>query len=126
MEGDERMDRPARWKRKLPVFLLAAAVLGLWVALDLPCPIRRLTGHICPGCGMSRAWLALLRLDIAGAFRAHPMFWTVPAAGLLVWFDGELFPKRSQNTAFALLLAALVLGCYVLRLTAELMGHSVI
>ena len=48
------------------------------------------------------------------------------AAGLLVWFDGELFPKRSQNTAFALLLAALVLGCYVLRLAAELMGHSVI
>lgn len=38
----------------------------------LPCPARLLTGHPCPGCGMTRASVALLRGDLAGAWRLHP------------------------------------------------------
>ena len=45
-------------------------VIALYVALHLigiTCPIKYLTGISCPGCGMSRAYICLLRLDIRGA-----------------------------------------------------------
>lgn len=57
------------------------------------CPIRLLTGIPCPGCGLSRAFLALLHLDLAGAFSFHPMFWAVPIlAGAAVWYDRKGSP----------------------------------
>lgn len=39
----------------------------------LSCPIRLVTGLYCPGCGVSRMCLRLLRGDLAGAFRANPL-----------------------------------------------------
>lgn len=33
----------------------------------IPCPIHAVTGLYCPGCGVSRMCLALLRLDVAEA-----------------------------------------------------------
>lgn len=53
-----------------------ALVIGLgyvlWLritGIGIPCLFRESTGLLCPGCGVSRMFLALLRLDIAGAFR---------------------------------------------------------
>ncbi|MDD2955721.1 MAG: DUF2752 domain-containing protein [Oscillospiraceae bacterium] len=50
------------------------------------CLFKRLTGVPCPSCGMTRAWFAVLRLDLAGAFALHPLFWCVPLVGLLLAF----------------------------------------
>ena len=57
---------------------LLAAGLGyaLWVRLTglaLPCPFRAVTGLLCPGCGVTRLCLALLRGDWAAAWRANPV-----------------------------------------------------
>lgn len=83
-------------------------------ALGVTCPIRFLTGVSCAGCGMSRAWLAVLRLDLAEAFRFHPLFWLpVPAAGLL------LFRRRLPERVFRLGIAVcgvLFLVVYLIRL----------
>ncbi len=49
---------------------------------------RRVTGLPCLTCGMSRAWLCALRLDFAGAFFWHPLFWTVPLIALALIFFG--------------------------------------
>ncbi len=58
--------------------LLGAAVLAVGCAyaffwmktgLSIPCPIHLATGLNCPGCGVSRMALSLLRLDFAAAFR---------------------------------------------------------
>jgi len=38
------------------------------------CPFSRIFHTPCPGCGMSRAYIALLRFDIAAAFGYHPLF----------------------------------------------------
>ena len=57
---------------------LLAAGLGyaLWVhitGLALPCPFRTVTGLLCPGCGVTRLCLALLRGDVAAAWGANPV-----------------------------------------------------
>jgi hypothetical protein len=37
------------------------------------CPIAIVTGHPCPGCGLSRATFALLHGDLHEAMRLHPL-----------------------------------------------------
>ena len=61
---------------------LLFGVIGSW------CMFRRVTGLPCLTCGMSRAWLCALRLDFAGAFFWHPLFWTVPLIALALIFFG--------------------------------------
>lgn len=41
------------------------------------CPIRFVTGISCPGCGMTRAYIELLRFDFAHATFFHPL-WPLP------------------------------------------------
>lgn len=49
-----------------------------------PCVLRTLTGFYCPGCGGTRAVLALLRGDVLESLYCHPM--VVYAAALSAWF----------------------------------------
>ena len=60
--------------RELVRLLLGFAVFGgvysvftLLTGWGIPCPVHLLTGWSCPGCGISRFFLALLRLDLPGA-----------------------------------------------------------
>jgi hypothetical protein len=55
----------------LIIAVLAAAV---FLSLQWGCPLLNITGIPCPGCGMTRAFLAFFRLDLKGAFHYHPMF----------------------------------------------------
>ncbi len=86
---------------------LAACGLALvyaCVVFFTRCPILRLTGLPCPGCGMTRALLAAIHLDFPRALAMHPMFWSVPVLLVCFWLDGKLFPRRWMNIAFYVLL----------------------
>jgi len=52
--------------------LLASQIPGRRPDLVL-CPWRRLTGTNCPGCGMTRGIMALLRGDFSRALTLHPL-----------------------------------------------------
>ncbi|WP_294553663.1 DUF2752 domain-containing protein [uncultured Pseudoflavonifractor sp.] len=52
---------------------LAYAVFVGLTGLSIPCPVRALTGLLCPGCGVTRLCMALLRLDFAAAWDANPV-----------------------------------------------------
>jgi len=53
---------------------LALAPFAPWLAPLLPpCPFHALTGLPCPGCGATRAALALARGDVAQAFGWNPL-----------------------------------------------------
>ncbi len=66
--------------------LLIAVILGgleaLWPAFemgDLPvaCAFRRVTGTPCPGCGLTRAWVALGRGAVGESLIFHRLGWIV-------------------------------------------------
>ena len=83
--------------------LAAAALLCLYAWVDpaqtwwMPkCAFRALTGWDCPGCGAQRALHALLRGDVAQAWRANPYFLiAVPAAAALGLIEArrEAWPR---------------------------------
>lgn len=53
---------------------LIAAVLGLAVAFGIPlCPFAIVTRHPCPGCGLTRATLAILQGHFHEGLRFHPL-----------------------------------------------------
>jgi hypothetical protein len=69
-------------RRKLHILLLCLGIFLLIVLfyllainrIGIPCLFRKVTGLMCPGCGNSRAVLALLRLDVAGALGYNLLF----------------------------------------------------
>lgn len=116
-----RWPKNLRWK--IPLFVLYGCLLAVWLWRDLPCVIRFLSGVICPGCGMSRAWLAFFRLDLSAAFSYHPMFWSVPVLALYLLYDGALFQnRRLNNWVLGMILGAFAL-CYIIRLIVCLGGN---
>jgi hypothetical protein len=60
-------------QRSLIVLTLASIFLGI-VAFRLPfCPLASVLGVPCPGCGLTRATLALAQGDLKGALMLHPL-----------------------------------------------------
>ncbi|HRW21715.1 MAG TPA: DUF2752 domain-containing protein [Bacteroidales bacterium] len=47
-------------------------MLDFWEKHMIPCPFKLLTGHDCPGCGMQRALIELLKGDIKSSFLHYP------------------------------------------------------
>ena len=57
---------------------IAIIVAFALYAFILKCPAREWLGLCCPGCGLTRACLAALRLDMVSALHYHPLFWLFP------------------------------------------------
>jgi hypothetical protein len=67
------------------VALLGALGVAIWSDFPL-CPVAGTFGVPCPGCGLTRATLALLRGDVRAAFHFHPLVWLL--SPLFVGFVG--------------------------------------
>lgn len=118
------MSKPVKsFLLRLALLVLLAGAMAALVLLDTSCPVRKTCGIICPACGLSRAWLAAFRLDIASAFAYHPMFWSIPVLALLFLWDGRPFGSEKMGRwACTLILAGLAV-CYIVRLVAYLSGN---
>lgn len=82
--------------------------------LGVTCPIKHLTGISCAGCGMSRAWLALVRGDAASAFSFHPLLLLPIPAALLLMFWKKLSGKL-RSVALGVVVGAFLV-VYILRM----------
>ena len=117
------MTKKARLKKLLMnIFLLGMAGLlyGIFVSytgLAIPCLFRKVTGLLCPGCGVTGMCVALLHLDWRGAFSCHPVLFVLllpltavficSAAGYVQ--NGRFWFARWQNPILYVSVAALVI-----------------
>ena len=96
----------------------AVGIIGVFYVLlflcGITCPIKFTTGISCPGCGMTRACLALLRLDLHAALHYHPLVWLLPVALGVYLFRARL-PKWVVKYAPAALCAAFCM-VYLIRM----------
>ena len=115
------------WGRALHLGLVAAG-LAAAVALRLPlCPFALVTRHPCPGCGMTRASLALATGHVREAIGIHPLVIPVaPLAALVVLaaaynyvrhgrFASVAFTHRRWATPAAILLGAAMTALWIAR-----------
>ena len=89
--------RVSQWKSKLCLTAEYLLVVAVFYILRIPCLFQSFWGIECPGCGMTRAMLAVLRLDLKAAFAYHPMFWSVPILYLYFLADNGIFKKKFWN-----------------------------
>ena len=103
---------PERFRRGLNgllvLLILGALAYASALLFGWNCPIKYLTGVPCPGCGLSRALAALLRLDFRTALRFHPMVFVLPPVVLYALF-GKKPLLGSKNLERVLLWSVIVL-----------------
>jgi len=117
--------------------LLLAGLFAFAVHVDFPlCPMASTFGLPCPGCGLTRATLALLHGDVPGALRLHPLVWLLTplfaffaSCGLWeLWRGpGPRSPLRLRGgavNAAAALVLVLTLGVWGLRFAGYFGGPA--
>lgn len=82
------------------------------------CPFHSLLGIPCPGCGMTRAFLALLRGDVRKAFYWHPLFPLVILIFLVFLLKRKykVIENIWQNKLILKSVILLFILCYIIRL----------
>jgi hypothetical protein len=80
---------------------LVGLALAAAVAFDVPlCPFAILTRHPCPGCGLTRATLALLHGHLGQALRFHPLVLLVsPLVALVLAWNAVSYVRRGRWSA---------------------------
>jgi hypothetical protein len=118
--GTRRIPPAALW---IATPLVAAGLAVLYVADPTtsafypPCPIRAMTGFLCPGCGTTRALHALLHGESAAAFRFNPMLFVIAAAltpALVSVLRGRT-PRYLAQPWFAWCAAIAIVGWWIAR-----------
>ena len=89
MKSAMKPDTPK--KRLLRIILIGGGLLALLVGYGvfynltgygIPCMLHKVTGLECPGCGLTRAIAAVVRLDLTAAFEFNAL-WPLYAAYFL-------------------------------------------
>ena len=118
-----------RWSKiggKLKEWLVAAGAIFLlyvfFFVSGIGCPIKFLTGVSCMGCGMTRAWRALLQLHFRQAFAYHPLVLLPVPAAAVFFFKEKIHPKCYQTLVY-LIIAAFVVT-YIVRMVQQ--GDTVV
>lgn len=82
-------------KDKIFFTVLLISIVVAYYIFSITCPIYSITGMPCLGCGMTRAWKSVLKLEFVEAFKYHSMFWSVPVVYMMIVFDiDKHLPKK--------------------------------
>ena len=86
----------------LIIFILIILVTYLiyysFTGNGIPCMFKKLTGLYCPGCGITRMFLSLLRFDIYQAFRYNPLVFILLATYLFyIIIDLVKYSKTNKH-----------------------------
>lgn len=97
----------------LMLLLVFCAAVGITVG----CPLKRIFGIPCPGCGMTRACLSMLSFNFKEMLFFHPLAPLVPFMGAVFVFKDTAIGSRIWNcTPFLAALLIAVLLTYIIRM----------
>ena len=105
----------------IPFFIIMYILLYL---LDTTCIIKYFTNIPCPGCGLTRAYLALFKLDFSKAFHYHPLFWTIPILFLYYLFDGKLFKNKVINNLILIVIILLFINNWIYKVFFSIIDYQ--
>lgn len=95
--------------------LAVIAVYAVMMILGLPCPIKFMSGISCAGCGMTRAFISVLKGDFAAAIYYHPLVFFVPIAFALLLVAHFMGKKKLYN-ATLITGSAIMIAVWLVRL----------
>jgi len=98
----------------LEIVISIIIVYMLFTILDINCPIKFLTGISCAGCGMTRAWLSVIKADFNSAFNYHPL-WILPPIIIIVFLNKNIIISKIYKY-FKAICVLLFIIVYILRL----------
>ncbi|MEY3472821.1 MAG: hypothetical protein RLY22_324 [Actinomycetota bacterium] len=98
---------------------LAAAGLGYLLLVPnefkIPCVFNYATGLQCPGCGLTRASLAILRGDIQAAYSFNQLVFYVPLFLVALYFANRSKHAKLLRTLLVVIGATATLGFLLVR-----------
>lgn len=109
-------------KEKLLTCAIFLAVVVVYIIFKPPCPLLYFFDIPCPGCGMTRAYFSLLRLDFCTAFHFNPMFWSVPVLILYYLADWKLFNRKWVDRGVLILIGLGFLISWIVKLLGLFLG----
>jgi len=106
---------PIRFSKKnAMITVVAGGVILILGRLGMQCLFQTFFHIPCPGCGMSRACMALLQLKFREAFAYYPCIIFMPLFYLYFWQDGAVFRNKKVNNLVLIIAAVLFAVCYIL------------
>lgn len=123
--SEEQKKRLSEIGKPVAETLLIGIIYFLFVKITgwaLPCPIKLVTGKYCPGCGVTRMLLAMLRLDFEAAFYANRLlFFLLPVILIYSLIKAICYIRTGANKQTLLeqiatiLILLLVIAFWVMR-----------
>lgn len=92
-------------------FLIAYALLNYF---DITCVFLKLFGVPCPGCGMTRAFLAMLKLDFYSAAKHNIVIFFMPYVFMYVYFD---FKHRIHKVLLSMVAIVAIINWLIKMIT---------
>lgn len=96
----------------LIIYLLISSSIHFYI----PCPIKTITGFYCPGCGLTRMLLSLLKLDFYKAFRYNPLLFISLPIGIYLYIDflikkdKSLYKKIPEKVWYIVIVIFIIYG----------------
>lgn len=121
--GEDLTDNSIKTLIKIGILISIAGIIFALIGSNTPCLFRRVTGFICPSCGMTRAWCYVLMLNFPKAFYMHPLFFTATLIPILILKEGRLLKNEKANTITILSVGGAYLLVYAIRLVVYFTGN---
>lgn len=102
--------------QKIAFTLGYIAVVAVLYIAGAECIFKSFFSIACPGCGITRALISVLRFDFAAAIHHNPMVFSLPILYLYFLVDGGLFKSKILNIVLLSLIGAGFLIVWLLKI----------
>ena len=110
-----------RFRQRLkPVIVLGILGFGyyIWLLLTdlkISCLFNKVTGYLCPGCGITRMIMAVLCLDFKSAIQFNPaLFFLLPFLGIAYLVETYRYIKTGEHNKTVYSKITIYVSCGVL------------